>query len=242
MNKNPKIAIIGYGKMGKAIEKSAVKHNIEITDIFDIDTPIQGDKNYEFDVAIDFSLPNSVIENCRLVAQMQKNIVIGTTGWYNKTEELKAIIDRQQVGCIYASNFSIGMNIFLKIVENASKLINKYNDFDVMVSEIHHKNKIDHPSGTALTISNLILQNMERKQSIISDLSTEEAIKPENLNVSYSRVGSVVGNHSVTVDGEYDTITLNHNAKSRDAFAEGAVYAAKWINNKKGFYNFFDIV
>lgn len=242
MDKLPKLAILGYGKMGKAVEESARKQGLEITEIFDIDTPIKPNGQYNFDIAIDFSTPNSVIENVKIVSEMGKDIVIGTTGWYDKLSVVETIINCNSRACVYASNFSIGMNIFFKIVERASALINNYSDFDVMINEIHHKNKIDHPSGTALSLADIVLENIDRKKQVVSEIPKGKAIKPEDLDVSYSRIGSQIGNHSIIIDSEVDTITLNHNAKSRTGFANGAVFAAKWLHGKTGLHSFIDIV
>ncbi len=241
----PKIAIIGYGRMGKEIEEIAQEQGYEITEIFDIDTPILPNVNYNFDVAIDFSASSTTIHNAEIVSKLRKKIVIGTTGWYDKLQQLEEIININDSTGVYSSNFSIGMNIFFKIVDNASKLINQFEQFDISVNEIHHKNKIDHPSGTALTISDIILSNINRKNKIISELQSNSPIKAEELNVSYSRIGSVMGNHSVIIDSELDTITLSHNAKSRKGFASGALFAANWIiknNQQKGLINFKDII
>lgn len=238
----PNIAILGYGRMGKAIEASAQRKQLIVSDIFDIDSQIKANGEYQFDVAIDFSSPDAVLDNAKIVAEMGKNLVIGTTGWYTKLSELEAIIKGNNTACVYASNFSIGMNIFFKVVNHASQLLNNYDDFDLMISETHHKNKIDHPSGTALSLGEIILSNIERKKQIVSELPAGEAIKPEELNISYSRLGAVMGTHSVVIDSEVDSITLTHNAKSRVGFADGAVFAANWIHGKQGLYNFADIV
>lgn len=242
ISSKPRIAILGYGRMGKAIEASAQRKNLIVSDIFDIDSQIKSNEEYNFDVAIDFSSPDAVLDNAKIVAEMGKNLVIGTTGWYSKLSELEAIIKGNNTACIYASNFSIGMNIFFKVVNHASQLLNNYDDFDLMINETHHKNKIDHPSGTALSLGEIILSNIERKKQIVSELPAGEAIKPSDLNVSYSRLGSVMGTHSVIIDSDVDTITLTHNAKSRVGFADGAVFAATWIHGKQGLYNFADIV
>lgn len=240
-NNSPKIALIGYGAMGKAVKAIADKKKIIITDIFDVDSPIKNDKHYDFDVAIDFSTAEAVVKNVEILSAMHKNIVIGATGWLSQLPKIKNICEKYKNGIIYSSNFSVGMQIFSKALSNIIQYINNYDDYDVFLHEIHHNNKIDSPSGTANILANVILNNSNIKKKIITE-SLNRKIEPEELHVTSSRGGSVFGTHSVYIDSFSDTIELTHRAKNRDGFAAGAIYAAQWIYNKSGIYNFSETV
>jgi len=240
MKKKIKIAILGYGSMGKEVEKAALSKNIEITDIFDIDKRINPKMKYAFDVAVDFTYPDAVYENVKLISKMRKNIVVGTTGWDNKKTSIKKIVDDAGIGLVYASNFSIGMQMFFRIVKEAAKMKNKFPDYDIFMNEIHHVRKKDSPSGTAITLAKSILDNVQSKKNIMTD-RCENEIKPGQLHVGSIRGGEIPGTHTVYIDSPADTIELTHRAKSRTGFAYGAVEAAQWIHGKKGFHNFSDI-
>jgi len=240
MNK-PKIALIGYGSMGKEVERAAIDHGLRVTDIFELDHSLSEDKNYDFDVAIDFSFPDSVINNVRTLAKLHKNIVIGTTGWNNQFEEIKDIVLSSGIGAVYGSNFSIGMQMFSRIVQEASKIVNRIDDYDIFMQEIHHKRKKDSPSGTALSLANLVLKEVERKKEILTAQS-DGTINPAHLHVSSTRGGEVPGTHTIYLDSVFDTIELTHRAKNRKGFAIGSVEAANWIYGKTGLYSFDDII
>ncbi len=184
------------------------------------------------------STPLSVIDNVEFLTSKGINIVCGTTGWYRKTDEVKAIIKKYDTGFIYASNFSLGVNLFFQIVKNAAKLINNYGQYDITMEETHHTQKLDKPSGTAVRIAEYLLGEIERK-----DKMTGDKVNPDDneLNIVSKRIENIVGNHKVTFDSSADSIIMEHNAKSRRGFAEGAFIAAKFIHNKKGFFKFEDI-
>ena len=241
------IAIIGYGKMGHEIEKAAKAKGITVQSVININ-----DKNAKYkeineeslkdvDVCIDFTTPDSVVENIRKIASLKKNIVVGTTGWYDKLDEVKGIVNSNNVGFIYATNFSVGVNIFFKIVEAAAKLINKVDEYDVFGYEMHHKNKVDSPSGTAKSIGNILIKNIQRKNKLVFD-KLDRKIEPNELHFASVRSGSIPGTHSVGFDSSADTIELKHTARNREGFALGALMAAQWINNKKGFYDINDML
>ena len=240
------LAIVGYGAMGKEIEalineQNAKQQNINIKNIFDIHSPINENENYDFDVAIEFSNPAVVLNNVKLLAQKGKNIVIGTTGWHDKIDIVQKYAEDYNVGIIWASNFSIGMQIFYRIVNEASNLINNCELYDAFISEIHHKNKKDAPSGTAISLANIILQNLQSKNKILTE-NINRPIQSNELQITSTRGGNIFGEHSIYFDSEADTIKLIHNAKNRKGFAFGAIQAAKYIFNKKGFYNFENIL
>ncbi len=238
--KFPRIALIGYGSMGKEIEAIARKKGITITNIFDIDNPLSLSSQDNFDVAIDFSTPASVVENVRLVSLLHKDIVIGTTGWNDCFNDVQQHITINEVGAIYGSNYSIGMQMFFRVVRQAAMLINSADEYDVFLHEIHHKRKIDSPSGTALSLAHIILDEVERKQRLNTE-TLHHRINENELHVSSVRGGEITGTHTVYVDSLADTIELTHRAKNRGGFALGALEAAVWIWNKKGMYDFTSV-
>lgn len=240
------IALIGYGRMGKEIELIAASRNVNIKQIFTLENNLQGIgltrrslKNV--DVCIDFSSPTAVVDNIEAVANCGKNIVVGTTGWYDKLEEVKQLAKTKKIGLLYSSNFSIGMNIFYQIVTSAAHLVDKFDCYDAAVSEIHHKGKADSPSGTALTLGQILLQHLHRKKEVLHD-TPHETLKPEQLHITSTRLGHVVGTHRVMFDSQADCIELVHTAKSRSGFALGAVLAAEWLKGKKGFFTMKDVL
>jgi|YNPMSStandDraft_1061717.scaffolds.fasta_scaffold00014_77 4-hydroxy-tetrahydrodipicolinate reductase len=239
--KLPRIAIIGYGTMGKEIEKAAKNNGFEVVGCYDIDNPITEEKKFDFDVAIDFSLGRAVYDNVQVLAENGKNIVIGATGWYDSLEIITNLVKKHDVGMLWSPNFSVGMNIFMKIVQVASKLINLAPGYDIFIVETHHKRKKDAPSGTAITLGEIILREFKHKEQLLFG-NPEGAILPEMLQISSIRAGDYLGRHTVTIDSPVDTIELTHNAKNREGFATGALLAASWINGRKGVYKFDDIL
>lgn len=237
MNNNIKIAILGYGKMGKEIESIALNHNLIISDVFDINKPININHQYDFDVAIDFTQPDAVLNNVKILADMNKNIVVGTTGWENNFETISNIVKQKNIGLIFGSNFSIGMQLFMRITESAANMINNIDDYDIFLHEIHHNMKKDSPSGTALTLAKIILSKVKNKTQILGS-TTNGLINTNQLHVTSTRGGKIAGTHTVYIDSEADTIELTHRAKNRTGFASGAVAAAKWIADKKGIFDF----
>lgn len=235
-----KLALVGYGKMGKQIESIIVidKNEFLLTGKYDIDSPLKDNLTDMPDVAIEFSTPSGVIENIEVLASKGINIVCGTTGWYDKADKVKEIIKKYDTGFIYASNFSVGVNIFFQVVKYAGSLIDKFEQYEIGIEETHHTQKLDKPSGTAIRIAENIIESSKTKKKFTSDKS---GANPEELNIISRRTEGVVGNHKVIFTSAADTITLEHDAKSRQGFAEGALLAAKYIHCKKGFFKFEDI-
>lgn len=216
-----KLAIIGYGKMGKEIENAMDRDKFELVGKYDIDNTVQENLNDFPDVAIEFSTPASVVENIEFLASRKIDVVCGTTGWYDKIEKVRKIISDNDTGFIYASNFSIGMNIFFQIVRTAGELINKFKQYDIAINETHHIHKLDKPSGTAIRLADILKEKTGRE-----------------VEISSERIGEVFGNHRIIIDSPADRIMLEHDAKSRRGFAEGALMAAEFIYGRKGFYRF----
>lgn len=231
-----RIALIGYGSMGREVERQAQPLGMKITEIFDIDRPLSTAKADMFDVAIDFSWPDAVVANVKAAAQLRVPIVIGTTGWYDSIDNVRSIVDSGSIGCVWGSNFNIGTHLFLRIVQRAAELMNPHTAFDVAIHEWHHQRKRDSPSGTALTTAAGIISLLDRKKSIATE-TQHGMIDPSALHITSTRVGDVIGRHQVTIDGPFESIDIVHTAKNRQGFAQGALLAAKWIQQRKGLYD-----
>jgi len=236
------IAIIGYGKMGHEIGRIAKSKGANVVSVIDpaegnaTHKEINGQSMRNVDVCIDFSTPQSVIGNIKKISKFRKDIVVGTTGWHDKLGEAQKIVEQSKIGLIYASNFSIGVNIFFRIVENAAKIMNNMEDYDIYGYELHHSKKIDSPSGTARTLGEILIKNIKRKNKLQYD-KIGGKIEPNELHFASIRAGSIPGTHVVGFDSSADAIELKHEARNREGFALGAIMAAKWINGKKGFYS-----
>ena len=236
-----KIALIGYGQMGNLIEQLASQNDCEIVSIIDptLGNEITTQTVADADVCIEFSTPDAAFENIVKLIELNKNIVTGTTGWYDNLDKVKLMVEKKGTGFIYGSNFSVGMNLFFSIIESAAKLMNKAEDYDLFGLEMHHNKKKDSPSGTAKVLSEIILQNIDRKTKVQYD-KLDRKIEQDELHFTSVRSGDIPGTHSISFDSEVDTIELKHTARNRNGLALGAIKAAKWINNKTGFYNFTD--
>lgn len=233
------IALVGYGGMGKELERLAPQTGCSVAAVFDTERPLTREAG-GFDVAIDFSLPGAVVENVRTLAALKKNIVLGTTGWAEHRDEIVALVEEAGIGLVYGSNFSVGMQMFFRIVRAAARLANAHEEYDVFLHEIHHVRKADSPSGTALTLAHLLLEELDRKSELLAETSHGK-IAPDVLHVTSARGGEVNGTHTVYLDSLADTIELTHRAKNRSGFALGALSAAKWIAGKKGLYDFSEV-
>jgi len=241
-----KIALLGYGKMGRIIEQFALDRGHQI--VLKIDENNIDQKTTEnlqkADVAIDFSTPHSVLSNIESCFNAGLPLVVGTTGWYDKIDEIKAECEASNNSLLYASNFSVGVNVFFFVNEVLAKIMNRYPQYDVLVEEIHHTQKLDSPSGTAITIAEGILAGLGRKGEWVNELvgDGEEVIpKPEQLLIESHRIEDVPGTHTVVYSSEVDDIEFKHKAHGRAGFALGAVLAAEWLQNKKGFYSVKDM-
>lgn len=233
------IALIGYGQMGKRVQEAALSRGHKIVAIIDPEqTPYNSltpQSIEKADVCIDFTSPDSILNNIKLVASQKKDMVIGTTGWYQHLPEVEQIIKQSNTGLIYSPNFSLGVSLFLKIIEEAAKLIDPFDEYDVGGIEIHHNKKQDSPSGTAKAIAHVLLKNMHRKQKVVYD-KMDRMPEKEEIHFTSLRTGYEPGNHSVIFDSPIDTITLTHTARNREGFAKGAVLAAEWVLGKKGVF------
>jgi 4-hydroxy-tetrahydrodipicolinate reductase len=240
------IALIGYGKMGKEVEGVAKERGIKVLKVFNAaNNPgsmgLTGEALKGVDVCIDFSSPGVVVGNILALVSCGKNIVVGTTGWYDRLDEMKKVAKEKKVGLLYAPNLSLGVNIFAQVVMDAARLMERYADYDVSISEMHGRAKADCPSGLALSLGSSILQTVKRKTELATG-ALHGALKPHQLHVSAMRVGVGTGRHTVTFDSECDTIEVVHTARSKRASAVGAIVAAEWLKGKKGVYTMRDVI
>jgi 4-hydroxy-tetrahydrodipicolinate reductase len=242
-----RIAIIGYGSMGREVEKVLRERHHEVSARVD---PVQADADArsltqelarKTDMAIEFSQPDAVLDNARVYARLGVSVVSGTTGWHSRIDELKGIVVPSGIGYLYGSNFSIGAHLFFALVAAAADLANPCPEYDIMGWEVHHKRKKDSPSGTALTLARLITGRNERKKKVVTE-RLDRAPAADELHFASVRGGEVPGTHTVLLDSAFDTIELTHRARNRGGFALGAVRAAEWLAGKKGVFEVNDFI
>jgi 4-hydroxy-tetrahydrodipicolinate reductase len=241
-----KLALLGYGKMGQIIERFALERGHEVVLKVTIDNlqDLTVANLSNADVAIDFSAPDAVVSNIYKCFEASLPIVVGTTGWYGKLQEIKNDCLSSNNTLLYGSNFSIGVNLFFHLNKVLAKLMNNYPAYEVQVEEIHHTQKLDAPSGTAMTIAEDIIENLDRKTEWLNEIvgtPIPEIIKNEQLLIESHRIENVPGTHTVVYSSEVDDIEIKHTAHSRAGFALGALVAAEWLQNKQGFYNVADV-
>ena len=233
-----KIALIGYGKMGRMIEKIALDRGHEIVCKIDVDN--QSDfGSAEFasaDVAIEFTTPKTAVGNIERSFAAGVPVVCGTTGWLEQMDHIKDLCEQTNGALFYASNYSLGVNIFMAVNSYLAKIMNGFKQYDPTINEVHHIHKLDHPSGTAITLAEGIMSQLERKNAW-----TEEA-DAEGLLITHQREGEVPGIHTITWDSAEDTISMRHEAKGREGLALGAVAAAEWLAGRQGFYTMADML
>jgi 4-hydroxy-tetrahydrodipicolinate reductase len=241
------IALIGYGKMGQMVRRFAEAKGHTITAVVDPNVGgdclagITAEALSGVEVCIDFSQPQTAVANIKQIAALGKNMVIGTTGWYNQMDEVKRIVEEKKVGLIWSGNFSIGVNALFRIVGSAARIFNHLPDYDVLGHEFHHKGKADSPSGTAAMLGKILLDNLDRKKRLVTD-KLDRRIEPDEIQFSSTRGGSVPGTHLILFDSPVDTIEIKHAARGREGFAAGAVMAAEFIRGKTGFYSIDDLM
>tara|TARA_B110000444_G_C18743325_1_gene549063 strand:+ start:412 stop:1116 length:705 start_codon:yes stop_codon:yes gene_type:complete len=230
-----KIAILGYGRMGKTIERYSKDRNHEVVFILDKDQE-KGDLSLA-DVAINFSIPEAAVSNIKLAIKKRIPVVSGTTGWLDSYEEVTSFCKTQKTAFLYASNFSVGVNLFFKINRFVSQLMLPHKkNYKVDMKEIHHIHKIDAPSGTAITLAEEIINNSDHK------MWTMNKDEEKNLFIETVREGEVSGTHIISYRSKIDEITIKHEAYKRDGFALGAIIAAEWIIGKQGIYSMDDVL
>ncbi|MBS7255583.1 4-hydroxy-tetrahydrodipicolinate reductase [Flavobacterium branchiicola] len=229
-----KIALLGYGKMGKVIERIALERGHEI--VLKKDEFNTYDGLSTADVAIDFSIPTAAVDNISNSFNANVPVVSGTTGWLEHYDEMVKLCNEKQGAFISSSNFSLGVNIFFELNEYLAKIMAQFDSYKVTMEEIHHTQKLDAPSGTAISLAKGVIEN-----SNYNNWTLEEAAKNE-IHIEAKRIGDVPGTHTVTYDSVVDSIELKHTAHNREGFALGAVIAAEWIVGKKGIFSMKDVL
>jgi 4-hydroxy-tetrahydrodipicolinate reductase len=233
-----KIALIGYGKMGQEIEAILLQRGHEISLRSTSSTPFKPEDLAGTDVAIEFSQPESAVDNIFKCFEANCPVVVGTTGWYMRMPEVRQECESRNQSLFYATNFSIGVNILFHINKELAKIMNQFSDYEPGILEIHHTAKLDKPSGTAITIAEGILENYPAKTKWVNDLAEQ----PEELTIISQREGEVPGTHVINYTSKVDNISLVHQALNRQGFALGAVKAAEFLAGKKGIYNMNDML
>ena len=229
-----KIALLGYGRMGKEIEKIALSRGHEIVIRKDVDDEIDITLA---DVAIDFSVPHSAFNNIKNCIDNNVPVISGTTGWLEKYEEAVALCEEKNSAFIYASNYSLGVNIFFELNKQLAKMMHSLEDYNISMEEIHHTKKLDAPSGTAITLAEGIIENSTKENWELGDKTSKE-----NIPIIAKRIPEVPGTHTIWYDSEVDSIEIKHTANNRKGFALGAVVAAEWILGKKGVFTMNDVL
>ncbi|MFV0531095.1 MAG: 4-hydroxy-tetrahydrodipicolinate reductase [Flavobacteriales bacterium] len=230
------IALLGYGKMGKTIEKIAKERLHQIVLIKD-ETPAKEELE-NIDVAIDFSFPESAFENIKICLENHIKVISGTTGWLEKYDEAVKLCKKNQGSFLYASNFSVGVNIFFQLNQLLAKMMASHHEYQVEMEEIHHTQKLDAPSGTAITLANGIIKNTTYSDWYLKGTPPKENAIP----IQDKRVGIVPGTHLIHYYSDIDSIEIKHTAHKREGFALGAVIAAEWLQDKTGVYDMSDVL
>jgi 4-hydroxy-tetrahydrodipicolinate reductase len=235
-----KIALIGYGKMGKTIERIAIERGHEIVSIIDVNNLDDFDSPAfkSADVAIEFTVPQVALSNYRRAFASGVAVVSGTTGWADELPTFRKEIEDGGHTLFWSSNFSIGVNIFMAVNKYLAKIMNQFPVYNVEMTEVHHTQKLDAPSGTAITLAEGLLDNLDRKTSWVKEMET----KQDDLAIKSIREGQVPGIHTITYESDVDTITITHDAKSREGFALGSVVAAEFTAGKKGLLGMEDLM
>ncbi|GAB2774923.1 4-hydroxy-tetrahydrodipicolinate reductase [Salinimicrobium soli] len=229
-----KIALLGYGKMGKTIERLAEKRGHEV--VLRISDDVQKYDLKKADVAIDFSIPDAAFKNITSCFDQQIPVVSGTTGWLSRYNEAVKLCKEKDAAFIYASNFSLGVNLFFELNKKLAQMMNSFKEYSVDIEEIHHTQKLDAPSGTAISLAEQIIENSDKKGWKLDEASEDE------IPVTAKRIENVPGTHIISYKSEVDTIKIEHIAHSRDGFALGAIIAAEWLKDKKGVFSMKDVL
>jgi 4-hydroxy-tetrahydrodipicolinate reductase len=232
-----KIILLGYGKMGKIIERLAIARGHQIAAKIDVDNTEEF-HSADGDVAIEFSHPDAAFENVRKCIERGLPVVCGTTGWLARKPELEVLCKKTNGAFFYASNYSLGVNVFFKLNEYVAKMMNHFSQYDISIDEVHHTEKKDAPSGTAITLAEGIVHNVDRKRKWVN----QKTRNVEDVFIESFRIDQVPGTHVVKYESAIDDIEIKHIAHSREGFATGAVLVAEWIKDKKGVLSMDDFL
>lgn len=243
------LAIIGDGKMGLRIKELAPSFGFQTVVVLGAEENMSGEaitaeKFSGVDVAIDFTHPDTVRTHIKKVAQLGIPLVVGTTGWYDESNWVETIAEKYRAKIVYGSNFSLGVQLYIKLINKAGSLFGKSSIYDTSIHEVHHINKMDAPSGTAKTLAKEFLKGAGKPSESLYGIQEKGSIPKDKLIITSQRTGSVFGDHSIRINSEWDDIELTHRARSRNGFAVGALQAAHWLINQKkhGFFLVEDIV
>ena len=231
------IILLGYGKMGKIIERIAQTRGHQITGRIDINNA-DDFNTAEGDVAIEFSHPDAAFENVKSCIERKLPVVCGTTGWLKRKPEIEALCKKNNGAFFYASNYSLGVNIFFKVNEYIARMMDSLSEYEISMDEIHHTEKKDAPSGTAITLAEGIMKNVSRKKKWVN----HKTGRPEDLFIESFRIDQVPGTHVVKYESAIDDIEIKHIAHSREGFAKGAVMVAEWLKDKRGVFTMDDFL
>ncbi len=237
-----KIGLVGYGKMGRAIEEIAIERGHEILFKSNSVFPLNSKDIESVDVIIEFTKPDLAKQHIDLVLKYNTPIIVGTTGWNEQLKEVEESVKQSNGSLLYASNFSIGVNLFFELNRKLAELLGNYSDYKPSINEIHHTQKVDAPSGTAITLANDIIENNASYFSWVCSEGKVPHTANGQLGVVAHRIPDVPGTHTIAYTSDIDTISITHQAHNRRGFALGAVLAAEWIINKKGIYTISDML
>lgn len=240
-----RIALVGTGRMGQAVEAVATERGHEIVARFDSERPFLDARDPSdlggADVAVDFSVPDVALDQIHRYAFWGVDAVIGTTGWTDDLPKVRDWVEEGQIGMLWAPNFSLGLALVSRALAGLMPLLDQLDEYDAAVHEVHHTGKLDSPSGTALRLAEALRDGLSRKARIETE-TQHGAIDADALHVTSQRLGTVMGEHTVALDSDVDQIRVVHTAKSRRAFALGAVRAAEWVHGRQGLFTLDDMV
>ena len=240
MSDSLQVAIAGTGRMGRAVEESAHLRGHQISARFDRANPVTMEGLTEdLDVVIDFTEPEVAVSHITHYCRANIPAVIGTTGWYNRFDEVQRFVISHQSAILYSSNYSLGIQLILQALQILGTILDRLPEFDVAIHELHHSAKLDSPSGTAIHLAERLIQNLQRKHNWGEPSSQYDSSK---IEIGATRIGHVFGTHRIMIDGPSDHIVLEHTAKSREGFALGAVRAAEWIQGRTGLFTLEDML
>ncbi|MEQ8331506.1 MAG: 4-hydroxy-tetrahydrodipicolinate reductase [Longimicrobiales bacterium] len=241
-----RLVLLGAGRMGQAVADEASGRGHDVADVLGraelegLDTSALAGKLGGADAAIDFTVAGQVGRSVAAAAEAGVRLIVGTTGWSDDADAVLAPARRTGLGLVHGPNFSVGVHVFARIVREAARLIDPVDDYDVYLREEHHRHKVDHPSGTARRLADLLVEGVGRKTSWSAELHDGRAHDPAVLQVGSVRSGEIPGTHVVGLEGPHDAIELRHTARSRAGFAHGAVWAAEWVQGRTGIHTFED--
>ena len=238
------VALVGTGQMGQAVEQVAADRGHRVGARFDSEQPFDraGPAALDgVDVAIDFSLPSLALSHIRQYCEWEQPAVVGTTGWYDELDTVERLVAEHEGSLLYAPNFSMGVAVVRRALEGVLPLLDRLEDYDPFVREMHHTRKVDSPSGTAQMLGGLLVEGLERKERVETE-TQHQRIDPSAVHVTSTRAGTIYGEHTVGFDGPYDQITVGHRAKNRRGFAAGAVRAAEWLEGRRGLFTLDDML